>query len=137
MIVRSKDNAGFTLLELMIGAAVLIIALVGLIAAFTGCFALNEGARNMTIAINDAQCVMEEIRDRNLIANITQEDWTSWAQTDPPDGGGCNTLVDEMVQVGYPLGTNADPLEILIIVSWREKGGRWRDAQLVTLLTER
>ena len=124
------------MLELMIGAAVLIVALVGLIAAYTGCFSLNESARNLTIAINDAQCVIEEIRDRNLISNITQEDWTNWAQTDPPDGGGCNALGDELILVNYPSGINADPLEIVVMVTWTDRG-RPRNTQLVTLLTER
>lgn len=136
MVTQNKNKSGFTLLELTIGAAVLIIALVGLISAFTGCFALNEGSRNLTIATNHGQSIMEEIRDRNLISNITQEDWTSWAQTDPPDGGGCNTLEGETVQVSYPSGTGADPLEILVMVSWTEKG-RQKNIQLATLFTGR
>ena len=35
-------KSGFTLLELMIGVAILVIALVGLIAAYIGCFTLNN-----------------------------------------------------------------------------------------------
>jgi len=120
----------------MIASAVLVIALVGLIAAYVGCFRLNEGARDLTIAINDAQCVAEEIRDHNIPSNITQEDWTSWAAQDPPNGGGCNSLNSESVNVTYPSGTTADPLEILITVNWTEKS-RSRSTQLTTLLTER
>ncbi|MBU4589878.1 MAG: prepilin-type N-terminal cleavage/methylation domain-containing protein [Candidatus Omnitrophica bacterium] len=136
MQIGNKKNTGFTLLELMIGAAVLILALVGLIAAYIGCFALNEKARNLTVATNDAQCVMEEIRDRNTAFNITQEDWSAWAATDPPDGGGCSTLDNETITVTYPSGTGARPLEIIITVSWTEKG-RQRNTQISTLLTER
>ena len=129
-------KSGFTLLELMIGSAVLVLALVGLIGAYIGCFSLNESARNLTVAMNDAQCTMEEIRDRNVTSNITQEDWAAWAATDPPEGGGCNTLDSESINVTYPSGTGIDPLEILITVNWTEKG-RQRSAQLTTLLTER
>lgn len=136
MLDKNTDNSGFTLLELMIGTAVLIIALVGLIAAYMGCFALNESARNLTIATNHAQCVMEEIRDRNVTSNITKEDWTAWAAADPPGGGGCNTLDTEIVQVTYPLGTTINPLEILVTISWSDRD-RIKNIQTVTLLTER
>lgn len=129
-------KTGFTLLELMIGGTVLVLALVGLIAAYIGCFTLNESAKNLTVAINDAQCVMEEIRDRNLVYLIIQQNWTTWAALNPPQGGGCNTLDNEVTTVTYPSGTNQDPIEILITVSWTEKG-RPKSTQLVTLLTER
>jgi len=131
-----KKNSGFTLLELMIGACVLILGLVALISAYIGCFALNESARNLTIATNHAQCLMEKIRDYNIPSNITQEDWTTWAATDLPDGGGCNTLNNETINVTYPSGTGANPLEILVTVNWTEKN-RSRSVQFSTLLTER
>ncbi len=120
----------------MIGASVLIVALAGLIAAYMGCFILNESARNLSIAINHAQIVMEEIRDVNILSNIVVEDWTGWSATDVPDGGGCNTLNNETISVTYPSGTGADPLEILLTLNWTEKN-RQRSVQLVTLMTER
>lgn len=133
---KKLTKNGFTLLELMIGVAVLIIALVGLIAAYIGCFSLNENARNLTIAVNDAQCVMEEIRDINIPTNIIAQDWTSWAATDPPSGGGCNRLDNETIIVTYPSGTGAIPLEILVTVNWTERG-RQKSTRLATLLSER
>lgn len=136
MITVNIKKSGFTLLELLIGTAVLIVALVGLIAAYTGCFVLNENARNLTIAINDAQCVMEEMRDRNITSNIVQENWTTWAATDLPNGGGCNSLDNENIVVTYPSGTTVTPLRILATVNWTEKS-RQRSVQTVTLLTER
>lgn len=136
MIDKDTKKLGFTLLELMIGTAVLIIALVGLISAYIGCFALNESARNLTIAVNDAQCVMEEIRDMNIPLNITSQDWSAWAIADSPGGGGCNKLDNETVTITYPLGTSVEPLEILITVNWTEKN-RQRSTQLATLLSER
>lgn len=128
---------GFTLMELMIGAGVLIIALVGLVAAFTGCFALGESATNLTTAINDAQCVMEEIRAHNIPSLITNEDWANWAATDLVDGGGgCTSLSDESIEVTYPAGIGADPLEVMVTVHWTERG-RQKSTQVVTLVTER
>lgn len=65
-IQNTKGSRGFTLLELMIGSAILIVALAGLLAAFIGCLRLNETAKNLTIAINGAQEKLEEIRNYNF-----------------------------------------------------------------------
>ncbi|MFC1632217.1 hypothetical protein ACFL1I_01050 [Candidatus Omnitrophota bacterium] len=129
--------AGFTLMELMFGAVVLTITLGGMIAVFTGNFVLVDSGRNLTVAVNHAQCVIEEIRDRNIPGFVVIEDWTAWAQADiQVGGGGCNSLPNEVVQVTYPSGTGAVPLELVVTVSWTEKS-RAKNTQLVTLLAER
>ena len=56
---------GFSLIELIIGAAMLSIAVVALLGAFLGQATLNEHARNMTLAINDATRVLERLRELN------------------------------------------------------------------------
>lgn len=60
-----RHKAGFTLVELIIGAAMLAIAITALLGAFLGQVTLNEHARNLTWAINDANRVMEQLRLRN------------------------------------------------------------------------
>lgn len=123
--MRIKFRMGFTLIELMIAVVVLVVAVLGLLGAYFSYFNLNESARDLTTAINHAQCVMEEIRDRNIPAFVAAEDWTSWAQTDLVDGGGsCNSLDGESISVWYPQGQDAVPLEIVVTVCWRAKGGR-------------
>lgn len=131
-----KGRAGFTLVELMIAAAILAVALVGLLGVFIGSFGLIELGRNLTIAVDHARCVMEEIRDCNIPSFVTLQDWAAWAQADVPGGGGCNILHNESVEVTYPSGTEASPLEIMVRVSWTENS-RPRSVQLVTLLAER
>ena len=134
---EQKFLTGFTLMELVVASAILVVALVGLIAVFVGSFTLSEGARNLTIATNDAQTVMEEIRDYNIPSLITAEDWTVWAQADiSQGGGGCNSLNNESIQVTYPSGQSANPLEIMVTVNWTERE-RPKSTQLVTLLTSR
>jgi len=129
-------SKGFTLMELMIAAAILILALVGLLGVFIGSFGLVESAENLTIAVNHAQSVVEQMRDYNIPALVTSQNWTTWAQADYPSGGGCNTLQSESIQATYPSGTSADPLEIMITVNWSE-AGRQRSVELTTLLAER
>lgn len=134
--LHKGTRSGFTLMELMIAAVILAVALAGLLGAFIANFNLIESGKNLTAAISHARIVMEEVRDYNIPSLITAEEWTDWAQLESPDGGGCNSLGNETVVVTYPLGTAANPLEVLVTVNWTEKG-RARSVQLVTLITER
>ena len=53
---------GFTLSELMIAAAILLIAILGLFTAIINCIFLNESNNHLVIAANDAQYVLEQIK---------------------------------------------------------------------------
>ena len=108
-------KSGFTLLELMIGAAVLIVALVGLIAAYIGCFTLNEGARNLTIAINGTQAEMERIRNLSF-DQIDDQNGTNF-EIDGLDSSESEGIVEVD-------SSNPDLLKVAVTVSWRQKGGR-------------
>lgn len=112
---RAKNSRGFTLLELMIGAAVLITALAGLIAAFSGCFTLNETARNTTIAINGAQDRIEWIRNITF-DQISNQDGTNFEINGLSDGDS-----EGIVEVD---SSNPDLYRITVTISWRQKGGR-------------
>ena len=105
----------FTLLELMIAAAVLIVALLGLLGVFTGCFGLNETAKNLTIAINGAQEKMEEIRNADfgtIIANYNGPFNISGL-----DGIG-------RVDATYVAGTNNSLIDIRVVICWRQGRNR-------------
>ena len=138
MKIQDTKALGFTLLELMIGSAILIVALAGLLAAFIGCFRLNETAKNLTIAVTGAQEKLEEIRNYNFDTvvgsyspggsqgntfTIDPATWLAVANQraviyilDPQTGAILNT------------GPMADPglslYEVRIAVCWRQKGGR-------------
>ena len=119
------NRFGFTFMELMIAATILTVALVALLGVFAGNFGLIEWGGDLTIAVNHAQCVMEEMRQRNIPSAITAEDWTDWAQTSlASSGGGLNSLTGEAINVSYPSGTGAVPLEIVVTVCWQKKGGQ-------------
>lgn len=72
------------MIELIIGVALLAIAISALLGAFFGQMALNEHARNLTWAINDANRVMEQLRLRNTTPTCATTPWampssgTSW-----------------------------------------------------------
>lgn len=92
-----RRSAGFTLAELLIGAAMLLIAVTALLGAFFGQTALNEHARNLTWSLNDATRVMERLRERNTgcatqPSAVPPNGFTSWdawlADVSNAGGGG-------------------------------------------------
>jgi len=118
---------GFTLLELMIGVAVLIVALVGLIAAYSGCFTLNETARNLTIAINGASKEMESVRESEFDDII-------------PENNGRTFSISELMNSNGRIGIssiNADLLRVVVTISWQRKDRRVQSEDLVTLISRR
>lgn len=63
---QGARRQGFTLIELMLGATILAVVAVALIGGYLGESYLNENARNMMAAMNDATRVMEQIRVQNV-----------------------------------------------------------------------
>lgn len=122
-----KSKKGLTLLELVIGVAIFIVAIVSLLGAYMGALTMSEGSRNLNTAINDATRVIEEMRNIPF-ASITLTNWTTWASNN-----GANTLEDETITTTYQ-GT--DPLTVTVTVNWTEKG-RQRNTALVTAITQR
>lgn len=137
-------RAGFTLMELMIGAAILVTAIVSLLATYITTAALIESSRNTTTALNDASRAIEQIRNNALVSfsSVTLTNWTTWAA-----GNGADTLTDEQLSVCYynlsgtllfcSTGTtSANPIEVRVTVNWTERN-RARSEQVVTLVTNR
>lgn len=56
-------NRGFSLLELLLAAAILAFVLSGLLLVFVSCMVLNETNRNLTLAYTAIQAEMEEIKN--------------------------------------------------------------------------
>lgn len=109
-------NKGFTLLELMVTAAVLVIAITGLLALFTGLSSLNENSKNISLAMTACQDKMEEIRDSDFSTLYTIYNGANFNPAGFPaaDAKGNVSIIN----------TNPDLLEICISVSWRERSNR-------------
>ena len=110
-----KKN-GFTLLELMIAGAILTVALGGIIAAFSGCFTLNEGAKNLTLAIAGSQKKLAEIHNTNFDLIFTNYNGVSFEIPGLPDADSEGTITVD--------NTDLDLLKIIVTICWRQKGGR-------------
>jgi Tfp pilus assembly protein PilV len=112
---KTKFLTGFTLLELMLAAGVLIVAISGLIAAFIGCYCLNETARNLTFATMGAQEKLEEIRNHNFY-KIYQDYYNG-------STFGVTGIAEAKGRVDVD-NTNPDLLEITVTICWKQVGGR-------------
>src|SRR3989338_8831427 len=62
------NKLGFTLAEVLLGAMALSVAIAAILGAYIGQLTLNEHARNLSVAIQDANRVIEQIRQRNTSA---------------------------------------------------------------------
>ncbi|MFC1667145.1 prepilin-type N-terminal cleavage/methylation domain-containing protein [Candidatus Omnitrophota bacterium] len=114
----NKKTPGFTLLEIMIATAILVIAISGLMATFAGLSSLNENSKKLTLATTSSQDKMEEIREY-LDANGLATTYSAYnGQAFNPNG-----FPSSKGAVSID-NTNPDFLEISVSVSWRERGNR-------------
>jgi type II secretory pathway pseudopilin PulG len=121
-----------TLVELMVGAVILSVAIAALLGAFLTQMTLNEHARNRSLATNDVARVMEEIRRRNsggacnapsAAAPAGYASWNAWLADAGAAGGGGKSVqpdpnVNELVAVS---ASGANPLTVTVAVCWRQR----------------
>lgn len=127
-----KRQGGLTLVELILGATVLAVAIVTLLGAFLGQLTMNEHARHLAWAANDASRVMEQLRRQNSGGACTVPSanppggfasWDAWLSDTTASGGGGKSIqptpaTNELVVV-TPSGT--DPLTVTVAVCWRHR----------------
>ncbi len=140
--------AAFTMVELIIAAAILAIAISALLGSFIGQVTLNEHSRNLTWAINDATRVMEQVRVQNMSpcvgGNVPSAaapsgfaSWDAWLAGPPspavPAGGGGKSIqpdpaTNELLTVTCRNQSNTafcvagdDPIRLSVAVCWRHR----------------
>ena len=124
---KRVQQQGFTLVELMIAVLILTISLSGLLHAFSTCFILNENSRNISLALNGAQEMIEQIRNDDFddiydtynggMFNLGSD----WFLSDNDHKG-----VIEVIKNGSDTAsiTNDDLLQVRVVICWRQQGGR-------------
>ncbi|HAJ57806.1 MAG TPA: hypothetical protein DCL35_08635 [Candidatus Omnitrophica bacterium] len=111
-----KNNKGFTLLELMIASAVIIVALAGLLSTYVACLELNETTKNTNLALNSAQKVLEEIRSSTFSGIASAYNGYNFSVS--------GIEVNESLGFVYIDDTDASLLNITIGVCWRQRGAK-------------
>lgn len=111
----NKANCGLTLLELMIAAGILLVAISGLIASSIRLFSLNENSRKLTMAITAVQGKMEEIRNSDFASLYATYNATAFDPTGFPSSEAKGSI--------YVNDANY-LVEVCVSVSWRERSNR-------------
>ncbi|RKY29885.1 MAG: hypothetical protein DRP74_08030 [Candidatus Omnitrophota bacterium] len=112
---------GFTLLELMVAAGILVIISTGLITLFIYSWNLNELNKQRLIAANHAQLFLEEIKAcaydsiDDYIINFNIDDYHA-------DFGQFGRLTDENITFDADYGSHVTT--VTVTVSWRGLKGR-------------
>jgi len=123
---------GFTLSELMIAAAILILVLSALLVLYINCMILNEASRNLSIAASHAQYMMEEIKYTSF-ANIASTYNGVCINSGSIESRGLSALTAETI---CSTVTGTSVLDVSVVVSWQDKGIRNREFTLTTLIVE-
>lgn len=117
----ARGQSGFTLVEIMLGASIMSVAIVALMGAFFGQAYLNAHARNLGAAMNDATRVLELIRAQNVGTGCTLpsarppagESWNAWFDNDANNALGINKSINQ---------PNAEANELIAVTCQNEAG---------------
>ena len=116
-------STGFTLIELLIATAILIVALVGILAAYQSCFSLTETARNLTAALNADQAKMEEMRNYNF--NLLATDYGTGGVNNIFPASGLSGNRKGKIYIQYVSSPqDGSLLQVKVVICWQERGGR-------------
>ena len=111
--MKKFSNKAFTLIELMVAAAILLVTLVGILLSYVRSLELAELSKNSSIAVNAVRSRMEQIRNTQfsqILATYNNVTFTA---------AGFNGL-----GISYVTAVNADLLQVTISFSWRQSNRR-------------
>ncbi len=132
-LYKIRADKGFTLVEVMITVGILAIVIVGLLQLFIYSSTLAEAAGNTTLAINEAQNKMEEIRNHDF-GSITI-DYASGGT--PGDTFTLTNLNGTGTISTNQFGGSSELLQVQINVNWQNKNSRNFSTTLTSLIAKR
>ncbi len=114
-MAKNVLKKGFTLLELLVAAYILVIGISSTLLLNINAMTSSQFAWDLTVATSHAQHILEEMQVKEDLSAILSTDWNAWAGQQK-----LNILPGEKIVVlfGDP---EADPLEIEVNVEWQRK----------------
>ncbi len=128
-----RDRQGFTLAEVLIAVGILAVVVVGLLQLFVYCSTLAEAAGNTTLAVNEAQNKMEEIRNHDFSAIAA--DYASGGT--PGNTFTLTSLNGSGTITVSQVGGSSELLQVQTDVVWQNKNGRNFSTALTGLVAGR
>lgn len=111
-LLKKNSNRGFTLLEIMVAAGILVIAITGLLSSFVYFTIQRKSNDELVTAVSDAQYVLEQIKGVGY-SNITN-------YTAPTFGN----LKNESVNITTVSGNRI--MNVTVNVTWMQGANRKR-----------
>lgn len=108
-----ESKRGFILAEVLLAAAIAAYALCGILAMYIYCYDLVSTSKNISIATNAAQGLMEEIRNASFSQVFDDYDQLNFVVNNMPANRG----------VVYVDDNDPELLCVTISVCWRQKTG--------------
>lgn len=110
MMKRRLPERGFTLMEVMLAAAIAVVALCGILATYIACFTLIKTSKNASIATSAAQGLLDEIRNTSFPLIVSTYDGMNFTVNNMPRNKG----------VVYIDDSNPELLKATISVCWQQ-----------------
>jgi prepilin-type N-terminal cleavage/methylation domain-containing protein len=130
-----KSQAGFTFAELMIALVILTLVIGGYIGANVKAQQTAEAMHERTLAIQDANRVIELMRNVSRIGTFPGN--VVAAYPDESTLAGLANLTNEVITVSYNGNTSANPLDVTITVTWLSYSQREHTETVQTYITQR
>jgi prepilin-type N-terminal cleavage/methylation domain-containing protein len=106
---------GFTLIEVLVAAYVLLIGICAMLSLFTFSLASAEAAWDRTLATSHGEQVLEAMQRTSTLADIVSMDWNQWAKEQH-----VFALPQERLEVSFS-DPHRDPLAIKVLIQWQRK----------------
>ena len=121
-------NKGFSLIELMFGVSISLVVILAVALSFINSMLLNGSSRNLTIAANDAQYVLEQVKALDYDTQIATNFSSSYTLPAFTHLNGEAVAFDPAPAIGAVIS------KITVKVSWVEKQNT-RSFSLATFFT--
>ena len=135
--MTSRGQKGFSLIETIVAAVVLAIAILTTAFSIMNLQDLSVLAREKEMAMTDANRVLEAMRDTadNSLVTLRNTDWTAWTTNNVINLKGANELRLDQEAVTANIG-NGNPATLTLLLNWNHKQ-RPYTFRVITLMTDR